>query len=370
MPRKKQVPYLYSERSRHGQVRYYVRRGKGARVRLRTAYDTPAFWAEYRAALEGTATTRTTPRTHTLEWALERYRHSPAWATLSNATRKQSEAIYRAVVETAGTERLRDITTEVIRAGRDRRAAAPHAANNFVKSMRRFFKWAADPDGGALVADNPMLGVKLLKGKNTEGFHTWSTEEIARFEQRWPLGTRERLALDLMLYTGLSRGDVVRLGRQHVSNGVITFRMEKNRGDGFVYPPLLPVLAATIEATGRKGDLTFLVTERGTPFVKESFGNWFREAARAAGCPGSAHGLRKAGATRAAENGATVNQLMALFGWKTEKMALLYTRKADRKRLAATAGPLLLPAQAGNTISPHLPESAGQDANSQTKSGG
>jgi integrase len=72
----------------------------------------------------------------------------------------------------------------------------------------------------------------------------------------------------------------------------------------------------------KTGDLTLLVTERGTPFVKESFGNWFREACRKAGCPGSAHGLRKAGATRAAENGATVNQLMALFGWKTEKMAL------------------------------------------------
>jgi hypothetical protein len=85
--------------------------------------------------------------------------------------------------------------------------------------------------------------------------------------------------------------------------------MEKNRGDGVVYPPLLPVLAATIAAS-KTGDLTFLVTERGTPFVKESFGNWFRDACREAGCPGSAHGLRKAGATRAAENGATVHQLI------------------------------------------------------------
>jgi hypothetical protein len=101
--------------------------------------------------------------------------------------------------------------------------------------------------------------------------------------------------------------------------------MEKKRGDGVVYPPPLPVLAATIAAS-KTGDLTFLVTERGTPFVKESFGNWFRDACRAAGCPGSAHGLRKAGATRAAENGATVHQLMALFGWKTEKMASIYIR--------------------------------------------
>jgi integrase len=139
----------------------------------------------------------------------------------------------------------------------------------------------------------------------------------------------------------------VRLGKQHVTNGVITFRMEKGRGDGVVYPPVLPTLAATIAAS-KTGHLSFLVTERGTPFVKESFGNWFREACRAAGCPGAAHRLRKAGATRAAENGATVNQLMALFGWKTEKMALLYTRKADRRRLARDAAPLLLPDHSEN----------------------
>jgi hypothetical protein len=45
---------------------------------------------------------------------------------------------------------------------------------------------------------------------------------------------------------------------------------------------VLPILAATIAAS-KTGDLTFLVTERGTPFVKESFGNWFREACRKPG---------------------------------------------------------------------------------------
>src|SRR5262249_36516930 len=117
--------------------------------------------------------------------------------------------------------------------------------------------------------------------------------------------------------------------------------MEKNRGDGYVYPPVLAPLKASIDAT-KTGELIFLVTERGAPFVKEGFGNWFREKCTEAGCPGSAHGLRKAAATRCAENGATVSQLMALFGWKTEKMALYYTKKANRKKLAADAAPLLL----------------------------
>jgi integrase len=368
MPRPR-PPHIHREQTRHGARVWYVRKGHGPRIRLKAEYGSAEFWAEYRAALEGTPRFSNAPRAHTLAWGLARYRESSAWSALSTATRRQSENIYRAVIKTAGAELLREITAETIRAGRERRAAAPHAANNFLKSMRRFFKWASDAEGGKLVAVNPTIGVKLLKGKNKDGFHTWTDEEIERFEKRWPIATRERLALDLLLYTGLSRGDVVRLGRQHVTNGVIALRMEKNRGEGFVYPPVLPVLAATITAS-KIGDLTFLVTDCGAPFVKESFGNWFREACRAAGCPGSAHGLRKAGATRAANNGATVHQLMALFGWKTEKMALVYTRKADRKRLASMAASFLVSARTSNEKLPYLGSGAGDSDNSPKISGG
>ena len=87
----------------------------------------------------------------------------------------------------------------------------------------------------------------------------------------------------------------------------------------------------------KTGDLAFTATVTGTPITKESFGNWFRDACKAAGVPGSAHGLRKAGATRAANNGATVAQLEAIFGWTGGAMASLYTRQADRTRLAKEA---------------------------------
>jgi integrase len=370
MPRAR-PPFLHREETRHGVVVWFVRKGHGTRKRIRAEYGSEEFWRQYRAALEGTPAPAKAIKAKTLAWGLDRYRHCSAWAELKHATRRQRENTYRSVTKTAGDTPLPDITTETIVAGRERRKAAPHSANNFLKAMRGFYRWAAshEPDGGKLVAVNPTIGVKLLPGKNKDGFYVWTDDEIIRFEQRWPVGTRQRLALDLLLYTGLARGDVVRLGRQHVSNGVITFRMEKNRGDGVVYPPVLPMLAASIAAT-KTGDLTFLITERGTPFVKESFGNWFREACREAGCPGSAHGLRKAGATRAADNGATMHQLMALFGWKTEKMALVYTRKADRKRLALSAVNLLLPVQPQNEKRPHLGSGAGASANVRAKSGG
>ncbi len=78
--------------------------------------------------------------------------------------------------------------------------------------------------------------------------------------------------------------------------------------------------------------------------VVESFSNWFSEACERAGLPKcSAHGLRKAGATIAAENGATEMELMAIFGWSSPQQAAVYTRKANRVRLADRAIHLLVP---------------------------
>jgi integrase len=140
----------------------------------------------------------------------------------------------------------------------------------------------------------------------------------------------------VLLYTGLRRGDAVRLGRQHVKDGIATILTEKSGFTVEVSIPILPVLATTLKI-GLCGDLAFIVGESGRPLSKESFGNEFRKACRAAGVPGSAHGLRKVAATRAANNGATVAELEAIFGWSGGRMASLYTRAADRRRLARSA---------------------------------
>jgi site-specific recombinase XerD len=97
--------------------------------------------------------------------------------------------------------------------------------------------------------------------------------------------------------------------------------------------PILPVLQVTLDA-GPPGELAFVCGAHGKPLTKESFGNMFKAACVRAQVHGkSAHGLCKVGATRAANNGATVAQLEALFGWHGGGMAALYTRSADRARL-------------------------------------
>src|SRR4029079_16578981 len=133
--------------------------------------------------------------------------------------------------------------------------------------------------------------------------------------------------LDILLYTGLRRGDAVRLGRQHVKDGIATLKTEKSQEAVAVTLPILPVLEETLTA-GPCGDLAFICGAKGEPLTKESFGNEFREACKAAGVPGSAHGVRKIAATRAANAGATVAQLEAIFGWTGGTMASHYTRSA------------------------------------------
>ena len=217
-------------------------------------------------------------------------------------------------------------------AGRERRASTAQA-RKFLDAMRGLFRWATK---AGLVKTDPTVGVENPKRKRSDGFLSWTEDHVAAYEQRWPIGTRERVWLDVLLYTGLRRGDAVRLGRQHVKNGIAAIKTEKSGFSVEVTLPILPVLGASLTA-GPCGELTFIIGESGRPLTKESFGNLFRDACRKAGVPGSAHGVRKIAATRAANAGATVAQLEAIFGWQGGTMASLYTRAADRRRLAIEA---------------------------------
>lgn len=324
-------PYLHRFVTRHGKVNWYVWRRPGPKIRIRGEYGSPEFMAAYAAAISGSApeprkTSKDAP--DSLAWLIARYRDSAAWTGLAAATRRQRENIFKHVIASSGGFPYSEIVKSDIIAGRDKRRDTPSAANNFIAAMRGLFKWAVDAD---LVQKDPTEGVANVARPKTGGFHVWTEDEIAMFEARWPVGTRERLALAILLYTGVRRGDAARLGRQHVRNGVIHLRTEKTNTP--VAIPVLPALQEIIDASPT-GDLAFIARLDGRPMSKEGFGNWFKDACKAAGVPGSAHGLRKAGATRAAENGATFQELNAIFGWKGSAMASLYTQTASRERLA------------------------------------
>ena len=340
MPRPR-PPHLHPQKTRHGKLVWYVRIGKSPRVRMRSPFGTPEFEAEYQAVIARLSVPRAAKDdralTGTLAWLVQGYREVGAWTELSLATRRQRENIFRQVLDTAGSQPLAKITKATIVAGRDRRArTAPFQARHFLDTMRGLFRWGVE---AGLVKVDPTAGVADPVRPKSDGFPPWSEEDVAAYEARWPIGTRERVWLDVIAYTGLRRGDAVRFGRQHVRNGIGRIKTEKTGME--VTLPILPILAETL-AAGPCGDLTFITGKRGNPLTKEAFGNMFRKACNAAGVSDrSAHGLRKIAATRAADRGATEAQLEAIFGWTGGRMASHYTRSANRRRLAMEAMHLL-----------------------------
>lgn len=333
MPRPRPI-HLVRERTRHGKFVWYVRKG-GKRIRIKAEFGTPEFHNLYAQALIGGALStgpHTKAKSGSVRWLYERYRETSTWRDKSKATRRQRENIFKGVMDTIGDVEVAKITKADIEASKDARSETPAQARNFLDAMRGLFRWALKADH---VKVDPTAGVENPKRDfKGGGFPVWTEADVAAYEYRWAPGTRQRVWLHVLLYTGLRRGDAVRLGRQHVREGIATIRTEKTETD--VPLPILPALAATL-AMGPTGDLAFICGERGEPLTKESFGNMFSGACRKAGVHKSAHGVRKLAATLMAENGATVAELEAVFGWQGGAMASLYTKSANRKRLAVGA---------------------------------
>jgi len=361
--------FVHVDVDRYGHERLYFRRAKGQpKVRIREAPGTPGFYDRYHQLLAlseaGTLVISTkkdlAPAEGTWRWLCTRYfasvdcqrmDHRSQRVQRSRLEKTFGEPIAPGRGETFADFPINRMTSKAVRVLRDRvSSSTPESANNRVKAIRRVFAWGVEND---LVKANVARDVKIIS-TGSQGFHAWTDIEVSQFEARHPIGTKARLALTLLLLTGTRRSDVVHLGRQHVRAGWLKFTQHKNRNRRpvTIEIPVLPELQRVIDAS-ETGDLAFLVTQYGKPFTAAGFGNWFRDRCNEAGLPHcSAHGLRKAGATRAAENGATPHELMAIFGWRTLKQAELYTRTAERKRLAGGAIGLLQRTKNGTKV-PH-----------------
>lgn len=349
---KMQLRYIVEDVDRHGNVRVYFRRPNWPKVRMTGPIGSAEFLSEYNklVALETPpqqpASGPARSKVGTLRWLIECYFAAPEFR-LELAPRTQyvrrnllehccQERIAPGVPEMFADMPVNRISPKSIRVLRDRKAATPGAANERLKAMRQLLKWALETGMSGLAANHALL-VPYMR-TDGDGWHSWTVDEVEQYEARHPIGTKARMALDLLLYTGVRRSDVILLGRQHVRDHVLRFTATKGRRRNPVHMelPVLPVLELSISATTERGDLTFLITKWGKPHSHGGFGNWFRRRCEEAGLPAncSAHGLRKAGAVRAAENGATANELMAIFGWATIREAERYTKAADRRRLA------------------------------------
>ncbi|MCT8999112.1 tyrosine-type recombinase/integrase [Chelativorans intermedius] len=337
MMNRRRLPKYVSEFSdRHGKMRVRFRRKGQADYYFKALPWTDEFMQEYRACLDGKAAPAVAPgaartRPGTISALIVAYYGSPEFNGLADSTK----ATYRGILERFrakhGDKRVAALERKHIKAIIGAMADRPAAANNLLDRLKALMALAVDI---GMRKDDPTIRLRGYSTKG-DGFHTWTEDEIAQFERRHPPGTKPRLALALMLYTGQRRSDVVVMGRQHLDGDTIKVSQQKTRAKLRI--PLHPQLREIIKATPVE-NMTFLTTAFGKPFTPAGFGNWFRDRCDEAGLPHcSAHGLRKAAARRLAEAGCTNQQIKAITGHKTDKEVSRYTAAADQSRLATEA---------------------------------
>lgn len=326
------LAYIVEDKDRHGNVRIYVRVPGCPKVRIRETPGTAEFVAAYQAAIAQAPAKPGLPDASTFRGVCARYYASPVFDALDPSTRKWRRRYLDRICEKGGDRPIAMLQPRQVRRMYQELHATPGAARMLLKALKALFRWAIDED---LVTFDPTRAVRVNQHA-TDGHHTWTLDEVEQFEERHPLGSKARLAMALMLYTGGRREDAVRLGPPHIRKGRVRFTQAKNehRKPVKVDIPLYPNLAAAIDAH-RSGHMTFLVTSFGKPFTTAGFGNWFRERCDEAGLPQcSAHGLRKAIASRLAEAGASGAELMAVTGHQSLEEVDTYIREARRSKMA------------------------------------
>lgn len=335
MPRRL-PPFVECWRDRHKKLRVYFRQGKGPRIPLAAQIGSDDFNTAYQAALAGQIATkreRKTPIiTDTIEALIFSYKHSANYLGLRETTKLGYASRIEALLINHGHRTVSGLTRERIFTGiLGPYADRPGAALSILKMLRVLIHHAIDI--GWLKHD-PSLGIKRPKGQR---IRSWTEDEIETYRNRWPLGTKQRLAFELFLNTGQRRSDVVRMAWPHITadNKIVIVQQKTGRRLRIrLHHDLLSALASA-----KRAHVSILTTAYGKPFTVDGFSQWMRDAITDAGLSLDCqpHGLRKAAGRRLAEAGATAKMIMAILGHTTLAEAERYTEEADQEGLADDA---------------------------------
>lgn len=326
-----------------GNPRLYVRRAGQRRVPMPDlAPSDPAFLLAYARAL-GMSTPPAPPAASgSIGAAVTAFLASDRYLGTSAGTRALWRRALDDIATRYGRALLADLEPRHIRA--DIARLTPHPATQRLKVWRAACKWWAEV---GLAPRDASDGIRRPKAPSSQGHLPWTREDITAFRARWPIGSAERLAGELIFWTGARMSDAVRLTEGMIdADGWITFRQAKTGGE--VSIPLsarAPDWAEPDDHLARALDarparhLSLMVTVFGQARSVKAASAWFASAVRAAGIEGkSAHGLRKLRAIIMAENGATTHQIAAWTGHESLTEVARYSRKADKRRMIAGPG--------------------------------
>lgn len=353
MRRRKTPQFVELWRDRHGKMRAYFRRDKSTkRIPLPGVYGSDEFHAAYAAALAGAMQPDSRPavdkvKTGTIAALIISYKKTASWRELRTTTKQAYTGRLDIIRRDHGHRTVAGLNRDRIEAILQPFDDRPGAKLFTLKMLRVLIRHAIRIKW---LASDPSLGVSRPKGGE---IRAWREGEVAQFEERWPLGTKQRTAFALHLYTGQRRSDVHRMTWADV-NGTVIRVVQQKTGRKMVIPLHRELVKVLAVADRLHGAVTIIATEHGRPFTVAGYSQWLRDAIRAAGLPLEAqpHGLRKAAGRRMAEAGCTPHEIMAVLGHTTLSEAERYTREADQTRLASSAMSKL-EGQTVNEISPN-----------------
>ncbi len=325
-------------RDRHGRIRFYYRKGHGNRIALEGEPGTREFADSYEkaAGLASKPKAATGPASGSFSELIAAYLAAPEFLNLKKSTQAVSKRILDAFGAEHGHAPYRTFKRQHLDVILARKSPTPAAANNLLKKIRVLINFAHARN---LMDHDPARGIKKYK----EGaHHTWTEAEISQFEKRWPIGSPERTAFALHLYTGQRRSDVCRMKWTDIRGDLIHVVQEKTATELLI--PIHPDLRKVLRKTPRAGN-TIITTKFGNPRSEKAYGGYMAHAIDQAGLPERCvlHGLRKAAARRLAEAGCSASQIASVTGHKTLEEVSRYTRGAEQEHLARAAMAALKP---------------------------
>jgi len=328
------LKHVHTFKDRHGKARSYFRPPGVKGTALPGLPGSPKFMAAYNAAVasyvQPSGAAKPAGKPYSMKALCESYWSSTLFKAKKERTRYvERRQLDRFLVE-HGTKDARTIRTMHLDAIFAKMADRPAAAMDLRKRLRRAFRHAVKL-GWRM--DNPVDATDAMK---LGTHHTWTEDEISQAQAHWKRGTKQRTALDLLLYTGQRSGDVRVMMWSAIRNGRFHVEAQGKTGEQ-VNAPVHSELAKTLAAHTRS-HMVILATEHGEPFSEKGFGNFMARLIEKAGLPERcvAHGLRKAAARRLAESGATDAEIMAITGHRTRRNVSLYTEAANRTNNAAS----------------------------------
>jgi len=328
------LPYVHTKKAK-GKTYYYFDTGQrddsGRRLLIRLPDLKDArFPRAYQDARSYRTKSSAAPKT--FEWLVKLYERSPEFKRKSENTRRlytrhlgyANENFRNALGQSWP---LQVITAEHAIIIRDKFADKPGTANAILKSLGALYKWASRP-GRHYVVGSIVAEIEPLEMGEHKPWPEWLIEEAL-------VDPAVRLPAALLYYLGQRIGDTVKLGRQNMARGLITLTQEKTGTTLAI--AIHKRLAEIIESDVPKGQMVFLLAEKGTPVtesgLRQRLQKWAKDKHGQDIVP---HGLRKNAVNALLEAGCSTAEVSAITG-QDLKTIEHYAKERDREHLGRSA---------------------------------